>query len=46
MGGWGIDWRSREGAGVDPGFLERRFVCINIWDVRIAHFITFFLNIS
>ena len=32
-------------AGVDPGFLERGFVCIKVWGIRFADFISFFLNI-
>ena len=31
--------------GADPGFLESGFVCIKVWGVRFADFISFFLNI-
>ena len=31
--------------GADPGFLERGFICINVWGVRFADLISFFLNI-
>ena len=31
--------------GADPGFLERGFICIKIWGVRFADFISFFFNI-
>ena len=31
--------------GADPGYLERVFICINVWGVRLADFISFFLNI-
>ena len=31
--------------GADPGFLERGFICIKVWGVRFADFISFFLNI-
>ena len=30
--------------GRNPGFLERGFICINVWAVRFAEFISFFLN--
>ena len=31
---------------VDPGFLERVFICIKVWGVRFADFISFLLNIT
>ena len=31
--------------GAVPGFLERGFVCIKVWEVRFADFISFFRNI-
>ena len=30
--------------GADPGFLERGFICIKVWRVRFADFISFLLN--
>ena len=36
----------RHNSGVDPGFLEKGFICIKGWGgVRFANFISFFLNI-
>ena len=32
-------------AGADPGFLERGFICIEMWGVGFVDFISFFLNI-
>ena len=32
-------------AGADPGFSERRLVCIEVLGVRLAYFISIFLNI-
>ena len=32
-------------AGADPGFLERGFICIMVWEGRFADFISFYLNI-
>ena len=32
-------------SGVDPGFLERGFICIKVWGVRFADFVSSFLNI-
>ena len=32
-------------AGADPGFLEGGFICIKVWGVRFADFVSFFLNI-
>ena len=31
--------------GADPGFLERGFVCIKVWGIHFADFISFVLNI-
>ena len=32
--------------GEDQGFLEKGFICISLWGVRFADFISFFLNIQ
>ena len=32
--------------GADPRFLERGFICIKVWGVRFADFISFFFKIS
>ena len=32
-------------SGLDQGFLERGFICIKVWGIRFADFISFFLNV-
>ena len=29
----------------EPGFLERGFICIKVWGVGFAGFISFFINV-
>ena len=44
--GVSVDRRLWMFARADPGSLERGLICIKVWVVRFADFISFFLNIA